>query len=377
MTKLVAHTLAPLAVAFVLVTAAPSLAQVVHLSGPEAFSGSETQLDFEDPTLFEGAPVTQFADVAIGVQDAAGNEYIGAGYSLSGEPREFGSQAPGSINNFGAPGLPFPYPMIRLGFPDVVHRVAFAARVNVLDAVVVTFRLGGEVVGQASRPSPSTSTFHFHGYELASGFDELLVGATSNFSGAMGVDNLYYEALAATPPDPGTTDPPGDEPPDSEPPTADVPVFVCEGFYKPGSHGHRGKGLAHGLLRHLPYKLLSAALVDSHGVVVGWQDLTSAPVMKVLHTPVGADATQDITDHAVLGDSTAFRYREKRGLWKKMLRRKAFRQAGTYVVTMESGDASEYAVDSCVEWIVIEPPPARHRGHSWMRRWHKKLGGDD
>ena len=106
------------------------------------------------------------------------------------------------------------------------------------------------------------------------------------------------------------------------------------------------------------------------------QDVTSAPVVKVLHTPVGADATHDITDDAVMGDGAAFRYRDRSGQWMKMLRSSALRKAGTYVVTMESGDASEYAVDSCVEWIVVEPPKERRR-HSWMSRWHRKSGGDD
>ena len=386
MRMLVAHSLAPLVVALVLVAAGPSQAQVVDLSDPSAFSGSEIMLDFEDPSFFDGMAVAQFGDVTLGLEDAAGGDFGGASFGLAVEPREFGSASAGSLNNFGTPGLPFPFPMIRLGFPGVMHRVSFEVRASEQDEVVVTFRRGGAVVGQATRPSPTAGTFHFHGFEVLDGFDEVLVDATENFTGALALDNLAYEALSVEPPqepeppaeDPDDPEEPG-EVPDTEEPADDVPVLACDGFYPAGArlhklgHGRAGK-LARYLLGHLPFKLLRARLADEHGVAVAWQDLLAAPVVQVVHTPLGSDESKDISDLAVLYGNREFRYGDK-GRWRKLLRRSALREPGTYVLTMESGDMTEYALESCVEWIVVEPPPERRGRHSWIGRWRSKFGG--
>jgi hypothetical protein len=383
MTEHGTRAVASLAVCCVLLMAAPALAQVVALSGPGDFSGGETTIDFEDPNLFDGMAVAQFGDVTLGLEDEAGNDFGGAAFGLATEPREFGSPAPGSVNNYGVVGLPFPFPMLRLGLPGVAHRVAFEVRANELDEVVVTFLLGGAVVGQATQPSPTSGTFHFHGFEVAGGFDEVLVDATENFTGAFALDNLMYETLAGAPdPDPGD-DPPPDPEPDPEPdpgPVADVPVYQCEGFYSlDEAAGHRDghmRRAAKAFLRHLPFKLLRASLSDDHGVRLAWHDLAAAPVVKVLHEAEGDEETHDVTSEAVFRDSAAFHYRHG-GVWLKMLRRSALDEPGTYVVTLESGDPEEYAVDSCVEWIVVEPPGKSGNDHHWMHRWHRRFGGHD
>jgi len=389
MRMLVARSLALLALAFVLAAATPSQAQVVPLDDPGAFSGGETQIDFEDPGLFDGMAVTQFGEVALGLEDSVGGDHGGAGFGLAVEPREFGSPDAGSVNNFGVAGLPYPFPMVRFGFPALMHRVGFEARVAVEDEVVVIFRRGGVVVGQATRPNPDSGRFYFHGFELAEGFDEVLVDATENFTGALAIDNLAYEALASAPPDNG--DPPaeggedggdsggdGETPPDTEPPTAGVPVLSCEGFHPMGRslaklRNHHARKLGRMLLKYLPYKLMRASLSDEHGVPIAWQDLLAAPVVQVVHTPLGSEDSYDISKDAVMNGNREFRHR-KAGKWRKLLRGNAMLLPGTYVVTIESGDPEEYALDSCVEWIVVEPP-AESRQPKWMKRWRSRFGG--
>ena len=114
MLKIVARGCAPLAAMFALAGPTPAAAQVVELSGPEAFSGAEVQLDFEDPNLFDGMPLPDFDGVAIDLEDASSPSYGGARFGLAFEPREFGPADPGSINNFGVGDLPFPFPAMRL-----------------------------------------------------------------------------------------------------------------------------------------------------------------------------------------------------------------------------------------------------------------------
>jgi hypothetical protein len=389
MLKIVARGCAPLAAMFALTGPTPAAAQVVELSGPEAFSGTEVQLDFEDPNLFDGMPVPEFDGVAIDLEDASSPSYGGARFGLAFEPREFGPGDPGSVNNFGVGDLPFPFPAMRLSFPSVVHRVAFAARANELDDVVVTFRRAGQMVGQVSRRSPSQASFHFYGFESMAGFDEVVVDATENFTGAFSMDNLTYEVLAAPDPDPDPDpepDPGPDPEPDPEPdpgpdpePEPEVPSFACEGFDHPEfetvdrfSHGGL-RNLCSRLLKQLPYRLLRAQLVDDHGVPVTDVDLVAAPRVRVLHTPPGGDETNDVTARAVPNGNPGFAHR-RNGFWQKLLRNEAFEASGTYVVTLESGDPAEYAVDpACVDWLVREPRDWRHKRD---KRRHHRHGWD-
>ncbi len=390
---------APLAAALVAV-ALPSAADVVDYSDPAtlSFSGNEVQLGLEGLAPVPGFPVGQAGAVMVGLEDDAGNSLGDARFGSAFEPREFGptgSGSEGSLNNFEGGGLPFPYPGLRMTFPEKVNRVALAIRANEADMVKVVFRSGGAVMSEKERLSPTTRTFHFYGFESASGFDEVVVSAGASIT-ALALDNVTYEVVPGMGGDPGNGDPgngdpgngdpgdgdPGNPPGDSEPPVADVPSFSCDGFYEPADwlsddvRRSRFGRLARILTRRLPIKLFSARLEDHHGVTVAEQDLNATPVLQVLHTAPGSDETVDITPKAVR-HSDDFAYRGRHGHWMQSVRRSALRKPGTYVLTMESGDAAEYALDpTCVEWIVREPPEKEKRPR-WMRRWKKVFGDDD
>ncbi len=394
MNKSLPPVLTPIVAA--LAVALPSAADVVEFADPATltFSGNEVQLGLEGLAPIPGFPVAQAGAVAVGLEDAAGTSLGDARFGQALEPREFGpsgSGSEGSLNNFEGGGLPFPFPAIRMTFPEKVNRVALAIRANEMDDVQVSFRSGGAQMDQKVRRSPTTATFHFYGFESASGFDEMVVSAGASFT-ALALDNLTYEVVPGMAGDPGSGDPgsgdpgsgdpgAGDPPADPEPPVADVPSFSCDGFHAPTDwmsedmRKSRFGRLAQILARRLPFRLFSARLEDHHGVPVAEQDLHAAPVLQVLHTPPGSDETHDITERSVRRDSD-FAYRGGHAHWLKAVKRSALEKPGTYVLTMESGDASEYALEpACVEWIVREPPKEEERPR-WMRRW-KKVFGDD
>ncbi len=399
MRKPLASRFAPLAAALVAV-ALPAAADVVEFTDPAtlSFSGGEVQLGLEGLAPVPGFPVAQAGNVMVGLEDAAGTPMGDARWGQALEPREFGPSGPGtegSLNNFEGGGLPFPFPAFRMTFPEKVNRLAIAIRANEADDVQVTFRSSGAQMDQKLRRSPTTRTFHFYGFESASGFDEVVVSASSSFT-ALALDNVTYEVVPGMGGDPGNGDPgngdpgngdpgtgdPGDPPADSEPPTDDVASFSCDGFYEPHDwlsdevRNSRFGRLARILSRRLPIKLFSARLEDHHGVAVAEQDLNAAPVLQVLHTPPGSDETHDITRKAVRR-SSEFVYRDDHGLWVKLVRRSALRKPGTYVLTMESGDPAEYALEAtCVEWIVREPREKKKRPR-WMSRWKRTFGEDD
>jgi hypothetical protein len=376
---------APLALA--LAISAPSGADLVEFDDPAAlvFSGGEVQLEFETLATVGGAAITEVGDVAVALEAATGEELGGARFGNALEPREFGPQGPGNLNNFEGGGLPFPFPGIRVTFAEPVHRVAFAVRANEADEVRVAFRFDAAEPLETARQSPTQGTFHFYGYESTEGVREIVVSAGDSLT-ALALDNLTYEVVPEMEGgDPGAGDPGGDGDgmPGDPGPVADVPVFQCEGFLDPAAdrpgwarHAHgRFADLAGKLLQQLPFRLLSATLVDHHGVIVTPQELWSPPVVQVLHTPPGGE-TQDITPRIVRRGSTDFVHRYPTDRWFKVLWRRDLAEPGTYVITLESGDPQEYAVDpTCVEWIVREPPPDEARScHRWMRRWRGRFG---
>lgn len=79
----------------------------------------------------------------------------------------------------------------------------------------------------------------------------------------------------------------------------------------------------------------------------------SPPVVQVLfHSFAGGDAV-DVTDDALPSgastDGNQFRYSTEDGVWRHNLRTRDHTSAGTYTITMVSGDALEYTIDPTCE----------------------------
>jgi hypothetical protein len=104
-----------------------------------------------------------------------------------------------------------------------------------------------------------------------------------------------------------------------------------------------------GKKRALPHK---AQLYDGYGVAVSDGDLLSPPVIQVLYDSGTGGDPVDVSDDALsagLGsDGNQFVFTEEE-VWQFNLKTGNYTAAGTYIITMESGDESEYLVEPTCE----------------------------
>jgi hypothetical protein len=103
---------------------------------------------------------------------------------------------------------------------------------------------------------------------------------------------------------------------------------------------------------------LKAELLDGDGYLVTDADITMPPVIQVMFDPgTGGDA-EDVTDYALSAgqgtDGNQFEFSD--GKWQFNLKTKNYSAAGTYTITMVSGDKCEYVIGSpsCTATFVIE-----------------------
>jgi len=316
------------------------------LAAPGDFSGSETLLGFDDLGLGDGDDVPIVAGVEFMLSSGGPAKFMADRF-----PREFGPQDAGSINNFW--GYAVPYPDLEIRLPAVMHRVGFEMRANDLDDVVVTLLSSGSIVDEVTIPSRGSDQLYFYGFENPAGFDEVLLDVRANASGAFIIDNLSFESLGA-------------------PPAEGPPVFSCVGFSSPleelladPQYAEYAKFLEYWLSRS-PVKLLRARLLDAEDLEVGDADLIAAPVVQVLFTPAEGEETLDVTAEMTWKDWFTF---NKKGYWRLSLMRYQMQMPGTYLVTMESGDESEYLIDpTCSESIIKKTPkPKKTRRHHHRR----------
>jgi hypothetical protein len=106
--------------------------------------------------------------------------------------------------------------------------------------------------------------------------------------------------------------------------------------------------------RALPVK---AVLTFEDGSLVTDLDLTALPAIQVLYTAVGEDAN-DVTEFALpagMGtEGNEFVYNGD-GEWQFNLKTSNYTAAGSYEITILSGDDSEYVIEpACSAIFVIE-----------------------
>ena len=127
-----------------------------------------------------------------------------------------------------------------------------------------------------------------------------------------------------------------------------APVLACEGFEPPMDNGpvtvKKNKVLP-----------LKATLLDG-SVPITNLDIVAPPVIQVLYNSGIGDAI-DVTDYAFpAGQGTEGNQFEFDGTrWHFNLATKNYTALGTYIISMVSGDATEYVVaPSCTAQFVIE-----------------------
>ena len=131
-----------------------------------------------------------------------------------------------------------------------------------------------------------------------------------------------------------------------------VPEFTatCSGFEPPMDKG----AVKVKKNRVLPLK---AELLDGDGNPVTDADITAAPVIQVMFSSSGTAEAVDVTDEALSAgqgtDGNQFEFSD--GKWQFNLKTKNYSGAGTYTITMVSGDECEYVIDpTCTASFMIE-----------------------
>ena len=125
--------------------------------------------------------------------------------------------------------------------------------------------------------------------------------------------------------------------------TGTTPTYSCSGFQAPLANG----SVKVKKNRVLPVK---AELVDADNFILTDADIVSSPVIQVSYSSSPGYAV-DVTDDAYaagLGtDGNAFEYNVAEQVWQFNLKTKNYTSPGTYTITMQSGDETEYLIDTC------------------------------
>lgn len=119
----------------------------------------------------------------------------------------------------------------------------------------------------------------------------------------------------------------------------------CQGFQSPMAN-HPVKAKKN---RVFPLKM---ELFDYYGLEVIGDDLVAPPVVQVVFDPVGSDDAIDVSDDVLSSgqgsDGNQFEFTDD-GIWQFNLKSKNYTASGVYIVTVVSGDESEYRIDpACV-----------------------------
>ena len=124
----------------------------------------------------------------------------------------------------------------------------------------------------------------------------------------------------------------------------------CSGFQSPFDNGL----VTVRKNRALPLK---AELFDADGFAITDPDIAALPVLQVTLTTTGTTEVIDVSEDALPAgqgtDGNQFVFSE--GLWRFNLKTKNYSAAGTYTITMVSGDDSEYSVRGCQTQFVVNP----------------------
>lgn len=318
----------------------PARAETTLLSGPNDFSGEETLVNFDDLGAGFGAEVPVAGGVDFVLDHGGSPRFL-----TVIEPREFGPQGTGSINNFFRMSSPFPDLHVLL--PESIQRVGFEMRINHLDTVTVGLFSKGEPLGEVTVPSRGNDQFYFYGFENALGFDEVVIDVGA-VVGTLSLDNLSYESSEGS-----------------------AELLSCEGLRsmpeiaslgRGGSSQKRWRRRHHWkeFRRHMKVRLLQGRLLDAEGLALTGADLAAAPTVRVLFTDTDAGDSVDVTDAVLDGASDAFQSTEQ-GDWWIALPRRGMREGGNYEVTMESGDESEYVIEPTCSRSIVRLGHRHHR----------------
>lgn len=124
----------------------------------------------------------------------------------------------------------------------------------------------------------------------------------------------------------------------------EISEYSCHGFYSPFDHDLSIKNKSKGTI---PVKL---ELKDEYGVAMTDSDISAPPVINLtFNSTVYGDANTNDAALESVGSSNSgnqFTFNSAEQLWEYRLGTKQFQSAGTYQVTVASGDGTEYTINA-------------------------------
>jgi hypothetical protein len=235
----------------------------------------------------------------------------------------------GAIDPSNAPGSP--WAALTVEFPTPVNRVGFelnADDFNALtgpdiDLTVSTSIKGGPLVGDIVLTS-TEGRFRFHAFESTDTFDVLQINVGN---GALWrLDNLRYELNEVI-----------------------VPMYNCVGFDPPADRSRIG-------IRKNRVVPLKAQLLGEDGLPLSDADVAAPPQVQVEFSSGATNAIDVSSDSLSAGQGTdGNKFEFPDGRWRYNLKTSNYTMPGTYIVSLISGDPSEYVVDpTCEVEFVVE-----------------------
>lgn len=130
----------------------------------------------------------------------------------------------------------------------------------------------------------------------------------------------------------------------------EIPVVSCQGFAAP--------------MNQYPVKTkknrvfpLKMELFDADGFELTGADLAAPPVVTVMFSSSGGAEGTDVSSDALAAgmgtEGNQFEYTDD-GIWQFNLKSKDYHANGTYLVTVVSGDESEYVIDPACETSFVK-----------------------
>jgi hypothetical protein len=162
----------------------------IILSSPASFSGSQTILTFQGVSgFFSTYNGVTFDLVGTAVDPFAAPDSTPGRTGPSETTSIYTCQA--HVNGFCSD--------IEISLNTTVNRFGFDGLSNLLDNWTFTLYSGNAVVGTTTLISLGLSSYNFYGVESALGFDRVLVEIGDVVNSASFIDNVMFEATAATP----------------------------------------------------------------------------------------------------------------------------------------------------------------------------------
>ncbi|MFZ0429593.1 MAG: hypothetical protein WAO20_15855 [Acidobacteriota bacterium] len=103
---------------------------------------------------------------------------------------------------------------------------------------------------------------------------------------------------------------------------------------------------------------LKTMVVDSDGQPVTDTGISASPVVQITYSASGSSDAVDVSEEALpagsSSDGNQFFFNGQ-GKWQFNLKTSGYTAPGLYTIRIVSGDESEYVINACEAYFVIEP----------------------